>query len=101
MRITQDRNKEQRNRAKHGLDFSFAEAVCADPLAAIVYDRFENGEHRFHLIGAVGPGPKVLLVVHTYPDPQDEEWIHVIGLREATPKERKQYEEGEHSSPDG
>ena len=32
-------------------------------------------------------------MVHVYPDPDDEEWIHVIGLREATSHERKRYEE--------
>ena len=45
-------------------------------------------------IGSVGGGFKILLVVHTFPDPEDEEWVHVIGLREATRHERHRYEEG-------
>ncbi len=36
MRITWDRAKEHRNIRKHGLDFSFAELVFADPLAVTV-----------------------------------------------------------------
>lgn len=94
MKITKDPRKEQLNIRKHGLDFSFAEAILGDPLAATVYDRFEGGEHRWHTIGAVGSNLKVLVLVHTYPDPDDDEWIHVIGLRLATPNERRHYEEG-------
>ena len=101
MRITKNDGKQRRNIQKHGLDFSFAEAVLQDPLAVTVYDRFEGGEHRWHTIGALESGRKVLLVVHTYPDPADEEWVHVIGLREATRNERRHYEEGENSSPHG
>ena len=93
MRFTWDPPKETANIRKHKLGFDFARNVFDDPLVAIVYDRFENGEHRYHAIGMVGW--KCLLVVHTYPDPGDEAWVHVIGLREATADERKRYEEGE------
>ena len=94
MHITWDPAKERRNRRKHkGLDFAFAAAVFADPLAITVFDRVENGEERWHTIGVAGAGLKVLLVVHTFPEPDDEERVHVIGLREATPHERRRYEE--------
>ena len=75
------------------MDFSFAEHIFWDPLAVTVYDRFENGEHRWHTFARVGG--KLLLAVHTYPDPDDEQWLRVIGLREATAPERRRYEEGE------
>lgn len=93
MDIEWDEDKERRNILKHGLDFSLAAHVAADPLGMVVHDRFQNGEHRFHAIGIVGG--KCLVLVHTYPDPEDEDWIRVIGLREATAHERKRYEEGE------
>ena len=92
MRFTWDPPKEAANIRKHKLGFDFARHVFGDPLVAVVYDRFENGEHRHHAIGVVGA--KCLLVVHTYPDPADEEWIQVVGLREATAQERTRYEEG-------
>ena len=95
MKFTFDPQKEKINLAKHGYDFSFARLLFADPLAVSAYDRFENGEHRYHLIGAVGGGFKVLLAVYTLPDPEDDEWIQVIGLREATAHERRRYEEGD------
>lgn len=93
MRIDKDVAKEASNRSKHKLDFSFAELVFGDPLAVEVYDRFENGEHRWHTFSQIGG--KLLLVVHTYPDPENQDWVRVIGLREATAQERKRYEEGE------
>ena len=93
MRFTWDPPKEVANLHKHKLGFDFAQHVFGDWLVKIVYDRFENGEHRYHAIGLVGS--KCLLVVHTYPDPEDEAWVHVIGLREATANERRCYEEGQ------
>jgi uncharacterized DUF497 family protein len=54
MEFVFDPAKEQKNIRKHGLDFSLAAAVFADQLASEVYDRFENGEHRYHLVGLRG-----------------------------------------------
>jgi uncharacterized DUF497 family protein len=91
-------DKERRNIRKHGLDFWFAAAIFADPWAVTVFDRIEDGEERRHTIGAVAARTifKVLLVVHTYPDPDDESWIRVISLREADPRERRYYDDEHH-----
>lgn len=86
-----DQDKQHQNIKKHGLDFSFASLVFSDPLALVVYDRFESGEHRWHAFAHVGN--RVLLVVHTYPNGNEEsDWIRVVGLREATKQERMRYE---------
>ena len=63
-----------------------------------VFDRIVDGEERWHTIGEVTAGSifKILLVVHTYPMGDDENWIRVISLREADPRERKRYEEQDH-----
>ncbi len=63
-----------------------------------VFDRVADGEERWHTIGAVATGSifKVLLVVHTYPDANDEDWIRVISLRETDPRERRRYEDQQH-----
>jgi uncharacterized DUF497 family protein len=92
MRIEKPAKKEEANRKKHGVGFSLADIICTDPLSVTVYDRYENGEDRWHTFGVVNG--TVFLVVHTYPDPDDDEWIRVIGLRKATHGERKNYEEG-------
>jgi uncharacterized DUF497 family protein len=44
-------------------------------------------------MAGVGGALTVLPVVHTFPDPDDNEKVRVIGLRQATPRERKRYEE--------
>ena len=92
MRIDKDAYKEKANLSKHGLDFSFAGYVFRNALAVTVYDRYD-GEDRWHTFAHVGG--RVLLVVHVYPDPDDNDWVRVIGLREATLLERKRYEEGD------
>jgi len=94
MRITWRVEKERRNTRKHGLDFSAAARVFADPLAQTVWDRFVDGEERWRTFGGVAVGGRfiVVVVVHTYPDPDHDAWVHVIGLREATPHERRRYE---------
>lgn len=92
MRISKDDAKEASNIRKHKFDFSFADLIFRDPLAVTVYDRFENGEDRWHTFSKVRG--VLLLVVHTYPDPNDDLWVRVIGLRKATPHERKCYEQG-------
>ncbi len=60
MRITWRLDKERRNIFKHGFNFSLAERVFADPLS---------------------------IIVHTYPDPDGETWIHILSLPEATTHE--------------
>ena len=98
LRITWDAGKERRNVRKHGLDFSFAVPVFSDPWAVTLFDRVVDGEERWHTIGVVAAGSifKVLLVVHTYPDLDDDTWVRVISLREADPRERRRYEEQNH-----
>jgi uncharacterized DUF497 family protein len=95
MNFVFDPAKEAQNIRKHGLDFSFAGRVFQDPLGVTVYDRYDSGEHRYHRIGAVGPNLKVLLVVHCFPDPEDDELIRIIGLRAATAHERRRYEDND------
>ena len=94
MRFTWGADKERRNIRKQGLDFSFAAPVFADPLALTLPDRVVEGEERWHTVGAVAAGPifKVLLVVHTYPEPDNDTWVRIISLREADARERWRYE---------
>jgi uncharacterized DUF497 family protein len=91
LRITKDPLKEIENTRKHGLSFELADFLVEDALLAIVYDRFEGDEHRYHAIGVVGG--RCLVLVHSYPDPDDESCIRAISLREATRDERRRYQE--------
>ncbi|MER9252175.1 BrnT family toxin [Mesorhizobium sp. M0598] len=92
LRFEWNPEKAKRNRAKHGVEFDLAKDVFKDPLHLIVPDRFEDGEQRWHAIGMI-QGLVVLLVVHTYPDLEDEERIRIVGARKATPHERRRYEQ--------
>ena len=85
-------DKARRNLAKHGVAFELAREVWDDPLHVIVPDRFEDGEQRWHAIGLIAE-VVILVVVHGYPMPQDEELVRIIGARRATPHERRRYEQ--------
>ncbi|HEX7760974.1 MAG TPA: BrnT family toxin [Caulobacteraceae bacterium] len=84
--------KARSNLDKHGVAFEDAERVWRDPLHIIYFDRVEAGEARWWAVGVVG-GLTTLLVVHMYPDPDDDERVRIIGARRATPRERRRYEE--------
>jgi uncharacterized DUF497 family protein len=74
------------NLVKHGLAFDVAQNVWDDPLHIVIPHRFEDGEQRWHIIGMVGP-VALVLVVHTYPDPDEDDRIRIIGARKATRQE--------------
>jgi len=86
-----DTRKARSNLAKHGVSFDLATRVWDDPLHVIIPDRIEGGEQRWHAIGLVG-AVVVLVVVHAYPDLDNEEAVRIIGARKATPHERRRYE---------
>ena len=85
-----DPAKEAINRAKHGVAFEVAERVWDDPDHLILFDRYENGEERWHAVGLV-KGVVILTVVHAYPE-LDEATIRIINARRATGFERRRYE---------
>jgi uncharacterized DUF497 family protein len=93
MRFEWDPAKAARNLQKHGVSFELARRVCDDPFHAIVLDRVVDGEQRWHAVGIVG-GVVLLVVVHTYPDGNDDELVRIIGSRKATSHERRSYEQG-------
>jgi uncharacterized DUF497 family protein len=74
--------------------FSVALQAFADPLAATVWDRCVDGEERWRTFGCVAVGGRFMIVVavQTYPDPDDETWVRVIGLLETTAHERRRHE---------
>lgn len=91
MRFTWDDAKAAANLRKHGIAFEVAAKAWDDPAHLLLFDRIENGEERWHLIGLVY-GIVVVTVVHAYPDPADDQSIRIIGARKATAAERRRYE---------
>ena len=92
MKFEWDEAKNLANYAKHGISFEIASKIFDDPLAAFLFDRFVDGEERWHAVGKFMTLP-VLVVVHTYRDRNGEEIIRIISARQATAHERKHYEQ--------
>jgi uncharacterized DUF497 family protein len=77
------------NLSKHGVSFQEALTVFADPLAKIFDDESHSlGEQREIIIGH-SVNQKLLLVCFT----AEGESIRIFSAREATKRERKDYEE--------
>jgi uncharacterized DUF497 family protein len=91
--ITWDAAKAQANIVKHGVTFAQAATVLLDPLALTVFDRdHSETEDRWFTLG-MSSDDKLLAVAHTYqPSGADRIRVRIISAREATRREREQYE---------
>lgn len=84
-----DENKDRLNRRKHGVSFEEASTVFADPLSVTIPDVAHSlEEDRFVIIGEAGR--RLLVVAFT----ERRKKIRIISARTATPRERRDYEEG-------
>jgi hypothetical protein len=88
MEFEWDADKAASNVPKHGVTFAEAMTVFGDPLElAIVDPDHSEGELRFLSIGLSAAG-QLLVVAYT----EREGRTRIINAREATSRERKQYE---------
>jgi len=83
-----DPNKAASNLQKHGVDFADAVSVLEDE-SALTIDDDDPEEKRFVTIG-MDALARILVVAYTWRG----EHIRIISARNATPSERRQYEEG-------
>ena len=85
-----DDAKAESNERKHGVTFSEALTVFGDPLSVTGYDpRHADDEDRFLTMGVSVDG-RLIVVSHTDRD----DVVRIISAREATRRERKDYEDG-------
>jgi len=89
VRVTWDTNKAEINFKKHGIRFSDAEMVLYDSFAMTLEEHIVLNEQRYVTVGSDAVG-RIITVVYSY----RKDTIRLISARKATPKERKQYEEG-------
>lgn len=90
MEFEWDDAKAESNKSKHGITFSEAMTVFGDPFAVTGCDpRHADDEDRFLTLGTSVVG-RLVVVSHT--DRGDS--IRIISAREATRRERKEYEDG-------
>jgi uncharacterized DUF497 family protein len=89
MEFEWDSKKAKANRRKHGVSFEEAAVVFSDILS-FTYDddAHSQAERRYATLGISNQG-RLLVVAHT----TRGERIRIISAREATPTERKWYEE--------
>jgi uncharacterized protein len=83
--ITFDPLKREAMLAVRGLDFADAESVFSGVLIEEPDDRFDYGEERLITVGFLGE--RMVVVVWT---PRGED-CHIISMRKANDRERKQY----------
>lgn len=93
LNIVWDDTKAQRNLNKHGVTFAQAATVMLDPLALTVFDAAHSEtEERWFTLGQASDG-LLLAVSHTYQSLDDNTaHIRLISAREATRRERQQYQ---------
>jgi uncharacterized DUF497 family protein len=84
-----DPDKAAENKAKHGVPFEEAITVFGDPLARIFGDPDHSVEERREIIIGHSAQHRLLLVWFT----ERRRRVRIIGAREATRQERKDYEE--------
>jgi uncharacterized DUF497 family protein len=89
MSVVWDERKAARNFKKHEVSFDEAATVFDDPLFVVAKDEDHSiAEKRFIIMGESNVGR---LLVVAYADRGKD--TRIISAREATPKERKNYEE--------
>jgi uncharacterized protein len=90
MQFEWDIEKAASNFKKHGVDFEEAKTVFGDFLARI----FDDEEHSFEEMrsGIVGHSIKNRLLIVSFTE-KGNDTVRIISAREATPRERRKYED--------
>ncbi len=89
MQFEWDDAKAVANERKHGVSFSEAATVFADPLAAIFPDPDHSDDEVREILVGFSETNRLVLVCFTERPPN----VRIIGAREATPTERRRHEE--------
>lgn len=90
MKFEWDEAKALANVGKHGVSFEEARTVFGDAFALHQYDGPHSwSEERFIIVG-MSERPRLLFVVYVE---RIEERFRLISARQATPRERRNYEE--------
>lgn len=90
MEFEWDPEKAEENLRRHGVPFTEAMTVFGDPLEVTIPDPdHSEGEFRFLSLGR-SEADRLLVVSYTERDSR----VRLISAREATPKERRDYESG-------
>ena len=89
VQFTWDPGKAAANFSKHGVSFEDASTVFRNPLAKVLPDPTHSEQEQRSLIIGHSAGGRLLLVV--FSDTDDR--IRIISARDASVRERREYEE--------
>ncbi len=89
MRYEWDKNKNEANISKHGIDFADVPEMFEFPMNVEIDTRHDYGEDRWVGIGLL----RMIVAVVVYVERVDEKTIRIISARKATRIESKQYYE--------
>lgn len=89
LRFTWDPGKAAANLHKHGVAFEDASTVFRNPLATVLPDPTHSEQEQRSLILGHSARGRLLLIVFT----ETEERIRIISARDASARERREYEE--------
>ena len=93
MKFEWDLEKEEVNIKKHGVTFEQASYVFSDPFALNRYDDEHSiEEERWVLLGK-SINEILLVVVHTFKDDDNIEYVRIISARKATNNEQRSYQQ--------
>lgn len=90
MEFEWDENKNQANLRKHGISFSRACEVFADPNHLSVIENYYDGEERWRTLGMTKDFLAVV-VISVYRDTENIEVIRIVSARRADRRERSAY----------
>ncbi|MBI5942667.1 MAG: BrnT family toxin [Caulobacterales bacterium] len=93
MEFEWDAAKARANWLKHGVTFELATGIWNDPGIRFVLDAVIDGEERWWAVGRASVGG-LLIAVHVYPNPDQDNLIRLISARRASRHERRRYEDG-------
>ena len=89
MQFEWDPEKDQENRAKHGVSFDEASSIFGDPFAVTIDDPDHSSEEYRLLTTGYSNQQRLLIVAHTDRD----ERIRIINARDVAAAERRVYED--------
>ena len=91
MRFEWDENKRKENILKHGFDFADAWKIFTAPMLTELDEREDYGEDRWIGIGMLEA--RIVVIVFTAREEDNEEIVRIISLRKALNHERTKYEQ--------
>ncbi|MBE9099240.1 BrnT family toxin [Vacuolonema iberomarrocanum] len=85
-----DDDKAQQNELKHGVSFEEAQSAFYDERARLIYDPDPSQDEERYILLGMSTTFRLLIICHVYR--QSNEIIRIISARQATKREKQQYQ---------